>query len=577
LLVRLHGIGFGLPTNVEQDCWIPHQVELLRRGDDTWRKDDNFRYYPLLVAHIAKAWPRAKPAPADAPLEAHLAAASLPHEQVRITVALLAVLIVPGTYLLARIFTGRGWSMFAAALVTFSLLDVNFAQQSRPHAVAGAMFLGGVLAAVRMRRRGDVIGYSLAGGGASLAFGCLQSGLAVLPAIAVAHFTRSSKRARWYDARVVLVAIGLAMALPFFYPFALWGVDTQKAVSGRVAQHFLEFHTDPKWELDIGPHRFFLSEMAGQGVPIVLRTLWSYEPVLLVLFALAAVLWIARLVRREKSEHADDRRRRDTWVVLAFAVPYLIVIALYSRTYERFVIPLLPYLAVAAALGVEELARRVRVLASPKAACALAIALLALPAWACWKLGAIRAAPNTNAMAAAFVRARLSPDDDIALWPGLDVPLCRAPEGFASWMGPIEKQTLWVWSRYQATLPEGHGPPPLYHMHWWVPVLRATPEYPHGQMVDDPAAYIRAQGGKFLVAEVYAENRTHRGATQVHEALLKDATLLERISPDGRPDYSDHPLGAQDETSVPPPHFLARVLQARATGPVIEIYQLKLD
>ena len=96
-------------------------------------------------------------------------------------------------------------------------------------------------------------------------------------------------------------------------------------------------------------------------------------------------------------------------------------------------------------------------------------------------------------------------------------------------------------------------------------------------MAEDPASYAREQGGDWLVMEIYADNRVYSGATRVQEVVRATAELAVRISPDGRPDYSDHPLGYQDETSVAPPHFLARVLQARTTGPVIEVYRLKPD
>src|SRR5687767_12322961 len=104
LALRLRGISHALPMAVEQDCKIPHQVELLRSGDQRWRSDKEFRWYPLLVAHLGKLWPEAQPAPTDAPLQQHLEAAARPHVQVRLTVALLAVLLVPGTFLLARRF-----------------------------------------------------------------------------------------------------------------------------------------------------------------------------------------------------------------------------------------------------------------------------------------------------------------------------------------------------------------------------------------------------------------------------------------------------------------------------------------
>jgi hypothetical protein len=96
-------------------------------------------------------------------------------------------------------------------------------------------------------------------------------------------------------------------------------------------------------------------------------------------------------------------------------------------------------------------------------------------------------------------------------------------------------------------------------------------------MVDDPDGYVREQGGRWVVIEVYTQNRTHPAGTRAREALQRAATLVARFSPDARDGYSEHPLGYQDETSVPPPCFLARVLQAERAGPVIEIYRLPAD
>jgi hypothetical protein len=93
-------------------------------------------------------------------------------------------------------------------------------------------------------------------------------------------------------------------------------------------------------------------------------------------------------------------------------------------------------------------------------------------------------------------------------------------------------------------------------------------------MTSSPAEYVSEQGGEIVVTEVFSGNRTHRAGTLIREQLLASARLLTRISPDNDPAASDHPLGYQDETSVAPPHFLARVLRARCTGPVIEIFAL---
>jgi hypothetical protein len=246
--------------------------------------------------------------------------------------------------------------------------------------------------------------------------------------------------------------------------------------------------------------------------------------------------------------------RRDLWVVLAFVVPYALVLLLYERTYERFVIPLLPFAACAGAYAVREIARRLGAAAKPGVCVAIALTALVLPAWATWKLGTIRSAPHTTSEAAAWVREHVAPTDDVALWPQLDLPLARERAGLVSWMGPIEDAFTWVWARYQARSPDGCVPPPLYALRWWKPQLV--------KMAQDPEAYVREQG-------------TYPAATRVREIVRANAELVLRISPDGRDGYSEHPLGYQDETSVAPPRFLARVLQARTTGPVIEIYRLQ--
>jgi hypothetical protein len=568
LALRLRGIGHGLPVAVEQDCKIPHQVELLERRDPGWKTDPEFRWYPLLVAQIASAAGATEPAPRDAPLEEHLAAASAPQLKVRVCVALLASLLVPGTYLLARRFLGPAPSLFAAAVVAASLLHANFSQQSRPHAVAGFTFLAAVLGALRLRRRGDATGFGLAGLGAALAIGTLQSGIAVLPAAVVAFALREVRgRRRWLDWRAVALLAPLALAVPFFYPFAVWGERAPRAASGRVAQRFLEFHAGPRLEIDVGEHRIFLDEFAGRGFAELARILASHEPVLAALALLGITAWLAR--GRAARAAVDPGRRRDFAVALAFALPYALALGLYSRTYERFAIPLLPYLACGAAFAASAAARRWPRLARARVAVPLAAAALALPAYATWRLGSIRSAPHTTELATDWVRAHATPDDDIALWPQLDLRLARRPEGFASWMGDISKQFTWVWSRYQALLPDGHGPEPLWRLRWWTPKLK--------QMVDDPDGYVREQGGRWVVIEVYTQNRTHPAGTRAREALQRAATLVARFSPDARDGYSEHPLGYQDETSVPPPCFLARVLQAERAGPVIEIYRLPAD
>jgi len=558
-LVRLRGIDHGLPMAVEQDCKIPYQVELLRQGGDAWKTDREFRWYPLFLADCAQLLPQVAPAPAGATLEEHLAVAAAPQIQVRLIVALFAALMAPATYLLAALFLERRWALIASLFSVFSLLSISFSQQSRPHAAAGALFTWSLLALVRMRRKGDALGRGLAGGAIAASIGCLQSGLALLPALVVAALARRTHRRRWLDPRWIVLIAPIALGVLFFYPYE-WAAGPLSPQSGSEATPIAQ-----------GGHLLFLKEFRFGGALAMARSLWSYEPMLTVLALLGVVLWALDKRKRISdpvSAAQSFTRRRDLWVVLAFALPYAAVLAAYNRTYERFLIPLLPELACCAAFALRAALRRASrdgVFAS------MLVGAMALApnAWLCWRLGTIRSAPHTTELAAQWIvehRDRVRPLD-IVLTPQLDLPLAREPEGFANWMpGGIEKQATWVWSRYQASLPDGHAPLELWKLRWWRPKLM--------QMVSDPATYVAQQGGDLLVAEVFAENRASPAGTVLRDWLLEHASREVVISPDSEPGYSLHPLGYQEETSVDPGIFFLRVAQARATGPVIEIYML---
>ncbi len=562
LALRVPGVGHGLPVALEPDCKIPHQVEVLRRGDDSWRTDREVRWYPLLLAHLANQWPAPRKVLPDATLEQHLVAAAAPQVQVRFTVALLAALMAPAAYLLAALFMERRWALVAGLACAFSLLSVNFSQQSRPHAAAAAIFAWTLLALVRLRKRSDVVSRGLAGGALGLSLGCLQSALALLPALLAAELLRRTHQRRWLDPRLLVLLAPAASSVLFFYPYEFAGKPLPPqpgAESTGVAQ---------------GGHLLFLEAFDFGGVRSVAHALWSYEPALLVATLAGIALWTAaRLRARGRPAPAEDfTRRRDLWVLLAFALPYTLVLLAYNRSYERFLLPLIPLMACTAAYALRELARA---LPTRRAASGFAVwlacgALLVAPgAWLCARLVTIRSEPHTTALAARWLEERAGElrGADIVLTPQLDLPLAREPAGFANWMpGGIEAQFAWVWSRYQATLPGGAIDGERWRLRWWRPKPL--------QMLQAPAEYVAEQGGELLVAEVFADNRVSPAATALRQWLLEHARLEARFSPDARTDYSEHPFGYQQETSVPPGTFFRRLAQAERTGPVIEIFRL---
>jgi hypothetical protein len=552
--LRLWGIGFGLPQKTEDDCMIPYQVEALYdEGAADRGAERNYNWYPLLLARVAALWPEPELAPGGAPLAEHLAAAERLHVRTRATLAAIACLAVPLTWLLARPWLPAGWSYLAAALVATSLLHLSFSQQARPHAPASALFLAAVLAGVWVRRSAGWLPHAAAALSAFAAVGCLQSGVLCLPALALGYALRPGGWRRLADGRALLVLAGAAAALALCYPF-LWRGDFGR----REGQAHV---------FDLGGHMIFLDQFNGRGFAAIARALWSYEPVLLALGGLALAFVPLRLGSPERVADPGSGGTRDAWIALACSLPYLAAVGLYERTYERFVIPLVPYAAVAAAFGARELARLVP-------APAVALLALALPFSASVRLARARAAPDTLAEAAAWVAANVDPSQAVLLTSKVDLPLGRAPEGldYPGWPEPLSSRRFWFlpWSHYLGRLAERSGPQALPEPRFdlrWLPVDQRA-------YLEDAAGLIAAERADYAVAEVFGDGRLAPVGPSLTAGFRASGELVARISPDARADYSEHPFGYQDETSVQSPHFALRALQARCTGPVLEIYRL---
>jgi len=559
-LLRLRHIDFGLPESAEPDCRIPFQVENLRRSGDWPRSDKELTWYPLVIARTAALLPEPPPVPAGASLAEHIAAAARPYAQVRAAGALLGLLAVPLTWLLARRFLTPSWSLVAAAFVAVSMLHVGFSQQSRPHAASAGMYLLPMLACLHLRRSVRLHAWLLCGFALALAIGTLHSGVALFLPLAMVWFLGARAGGRWLELRLLIPLAVVALSLPVSYPF--WfstqsaGVDVQGSV------------------VKLAAHPVYLSDFNGAGFRIMLRTFWYYEPALLV----ACVLALAWLVRDRALPGTvrDAERRRDLWVVLAFVLPYSLVTGVYLHVYERFALPLVPYAACLASWGLARtsraLTRGLGTVAARTVPCGLALAALALPAYASWRLVAVRGQPTTNQQAAAWLTTHLQPGDArILLSPPLDLPLARTTEGLLVNGQPPPARSKYYWARYQYGLDPGRRPLPAWDLRW-LQVAGAT--YLE-RLERDPLGVLADDGADLAVVEVFAPGRNLPAATRMLEELRRKRPLLVRFTPDARADYSEHPFGYEDMTHVKAENFLLRLLQAERTGPVIEVFDLR--
>ena len=81
--------------------------------------------------------------------------------------------------------------------------------------------------------------------------------------------------------------------------------------------------------------------------------------------------------------------------------------------------------------------------------------------------------------------------------------------------------------------------------------------------------------------------RYHADMLGLRDALVEFGEPLLRISPDGDPEWTTFPLLYRDPNSsladLPDrprehwPHFTARLFQARAWGPVVEVYRVTAE
>lgn len=453
LVLRLWGLGYGVPTWEEPDPDIPAHVDMLREG---WKGNETLsaveapdEQYPHLVADVARLLPARPPTSgADAPKElaGHLRAAAWTHVQVRWIVALAALACVPLTFVLARRFVRDGWAVFAAALVATSLLSQSFAQQARPHAVATTLMVAALSADLKVVREGTWRAYALAALFSALALGTLHNSLAILLAGLAAHLLRGGG-AKKLDLKLALPIVACALALPVFYPFLFAEVEQVRGVE--------------EGAIKFAEHSVALGQFVGKGFPVVAQVAWNYEPVLVVLLGVALVALVA--LRGE----ARAERRRERLVVLAFVLPYLLVIGLFERTYERFLLPLVPCGAVFAAWGLQQVAGRF----GRKLGVGIAALALVVPTFVCAKLAWLRSRPDTLGEVAQWLEARPGARAETvylsAAPPALDLPLVREPEGL-HFYGKLPKMPLSVWTGWQAKVGDFPAEIQRWDLRWLV-------------------------------------------------------------------------------------------------------------
>lgn len=555
--IRLLGTDFCLPHIREMDSEIITQVEHFRgKPLGTRVVREYYGTYPMIIA--ATAWAFTSKAEADRPeaeltVAEHLRIAGDTRLDTRRTVAVLSVLLIPLTWLLARRFVGGWWALFAAAATAGSTLHVFFSHEARPHGPASAAFVLAMLAILRVRERGTVGSYALAGLALALLAGILQSALAMFIPLAVAHLLRGGGWKRLLDWKILLPPLIVAATIPATY----WPLfdPALKDVDGQFEES----------TVTVPGHVIDLTRFNGTGIETSITAMRSYEPALSVLLFLALAIWVAARVLRWDTRRAPPH---EAWIVLSFVVPYFTAISTWEENYERFVIPVLPFFAIFVAWSGRTLASRLSG-GAKTAFTVLFSASLVFPAYVSARLAWIRHTPDTARQAATWLEENVDPEQHkVFVTPWWDLPLVRTQESLRAKIGGRAYHVLSDWKRYQAKRDEGDIVGPYWSIYSMVVVTEFD-----GKTVEGLREYLDAFGPGFYVID--AKKRGHPWMKWMSEELGARGILRRRIAPDRDPWKWNYPLFDQDGVEEDWPDLTPRVLGANSVGPVVEIYEVR--
>ena len=546
LWTRLDHLGHLLPYFPEPDNCVATQLWELERDVPREQRSSHFGAYPLLLARLGGLWPAADP-PDSGSLADHLAAASTVTLRLRYLGAILSWGLIPLTWLLARRFLSPAGAVLAAFLVATSLLHLVFSQQARPHAPHATLALLSVLASLALRNGPSWKSYSLAGGAALLAIATLQSGIAVLLPLLLAHLLRNptADANGGRHGRMALVLAGIGLGSLLFYP-------SQSSPS-----------LDQGLAIRSSAHRVAPADFNGDGLWPIHRYLRDHDPALYLLAVVGIVLALAR-IRGASS-------RRDLVVLLGYAVPYFAMIAMYRNTMERFLLPLLPYLACLAAYAVTRAWSIVRGLPGPKAlttsaAAVVCAAPLVFVLVATTRYIVLRDTKDAVQQATDWLLSHISPDQgSFVVTPGLTMPVFHDPATFENNTTPILES---IWVRYQAQAPPATIDGPRYAL-WSIPWSKYnTPPEDCPRVVEEMLTEV---GAEFAVIEVSARVM-HRSpiSRELYRQVQQHGTLL--FAAEGEPiagKIIQRPLDYQNMWRM-----FRRMFRANCMGPRVEIWRL---
>jgi len=526
-----------LPHTPEPDAYVVNLAQDYRGDPALVQHVDYAERYPVLLARLLAAlpWPGpeedgTRPDSADTMLRA----GSGPYLAGRWLALAISLLAIPGTWLAARRLAGEHAAWIASALVATSMLHALFSTQARPHAPQAAIAVLAVWAAMRVAERPSVGRCAAAVALASLALSTLQIGAATMPPLlAGAWLAGGGLRQRAIRA-VALPAIAIASAA-WAYPFALNVLENGLRLGGS------------------GAHEVNFAAADFTGFRELVRRLAEHDPALL-LFAAAGLA--SALVRWRASARAVVANR-DVAVACAYAVPYLAVVGPLNEVFERFLLPLLPWIAILGAAVLARLAgekpRRVAVVG--------AIAVL-VPALLLLQFARVSAAPDSSEVLARwFAEQPDARQASVVVSPGLVLPVAFDTQSLRANLSDRAGRSS-AWPQYQGSRPEAEFPA------WRLPHYM-TPARLSQRPEEGLAAWVDGLGPRYVVLEITKKNLFLAGGRELADIARARGTLVFRTTGEA-PGIEQ--LGLLHYQAMD--GFVRRLMRAERFGAALEVWRL---
>lgn len=541
LALRVWGIGYGLPHvyNPDEVAILSRALSLAEKGLNPGNFVYPTLYFYVLAAVVGGAYGVEWLTGAVGSIDQFQSAFWTDPTSVYLLARWLSVAAgvagVAVTYVLARALGGRSVARTAAVLMAVAYFPVRDAHMIKHDVIATLLFALVVLQSRRVWLRGRSWDYAAAGilAGATLAFHYYGI-LAVVP-IAAAAILRSGGIARLLADRGVYAAAG-AWALTFFLlsPYVVLDFAAASRDIAQNRQILVDRARETFGWIGAGGEQFRLTIAQGAGAPM----------------AMAAAIGAIVLARRSW--------REAVWL-LAFPAAFALLLT-QTWPYGRLQNALYPFIAVAAALGIDGVGSR---LTRPRVVLILTAVCAAVPLWHGVVLDRLMTREDTRTSARRWIEAHV-PDAAVVAVQPYSVPLETSREWLlATLAGQTAPEGLGA--RARGLLARSPYPAPAYRL-----VFLGSGGLDRDKRFVAPEAVLAAPGISALraagISYVVLKRTSAAEADPLRERLARDATMV----------YRAWPFTDEDSRSAAqlPDHDIRPTLEVRQPGPIIEVWRL---